>query len=213
MEDRYMNALYRIEEKSKHQLSMMSDKYDELEKVAQAMYYEDVITINDYLKLLEMYGIKYAEKESRKAYEYTIIRMQLIVEAKRKKYLRRLFSQVDFSNPIDLGIGVFLSERKDYLKKLKQEMLRPFLWQLSLFYIFFLSLLVFGLKFPFLVSFILALVLLVIIFLYFYFFILYEKINEVLDRKREFLDKSMDAFEMSRKSSSISNLFHKFKKG
>ena len=69
MEDKYLNALYRIEEKSKHQLSMMSDKYNLLDELTRSMIYEEIITINDYLKLLEMFAIKYAEEEDRDAYE------------------------------------------------------------------------------------------------------------------------------------------------
>lgn len=149
MEDKYLNALYRIEEKSKHQLSMMSDKYNLLDELTRSMIYEEIITINDYLKLLEMFAIKYAEEEDRDAYEYTMIKMQMLVEAKRKKYKRTLFKGVDFQNRIDYGVAIFLSERKDYLSKRKEMLMKPFLYVSTSIYIVMLSLLVFVYHLPF----------------------------------------------------------------
>lgn len=117
MEDKYLNALYRIEEKSKHQLSMMSDKYNLLDELTRSMIYEEMITINDYLKLLEMFAIKYAEEEDRDAYEYTMIKMQMLVEAKRKKYKRTLFKGLIFKTGSTMAWRSFVGTQRLFKQK------------------------------------------------------------------------------------------------
>lgn len=210
MEDKYLNALYRIEEKSKHQLSMMSDKYNLLDELTRSMIYEEIITINDYLKLLEMFAIKYAEEEDRDAYEYTMIKMQMLVEAKRKKYKRTLFKGVDFQNRIDYGVAIFLSERKDYLSKRKEMLMKPFLYVSTSIYIVMLSLLVFVFHIPFLFAFLFSVLIWLFFLVYMVFSLLDEKILEEIEKNRSALGQAMDEFEVSRKNSSVSNLFHKF---
>ncbi len=42
------------------------------------------------------------------------------------------------------------------------------------------------------------------------FSLLDEKILEEIEKNRSALDQAMDEFEVSRKNSSVSNLFHKF---
>lgn len=207
-----MLALKRIERQFKNEIFFMGDSLSRLEARTEEMSH-DVITDNEYLKLLELYSKVYIKNKENKKLAYCILRMQQICEAKKHHYLQKYYNKVAFTKMEDMDALTqdFISRQKEYLKIRQERSLIPLLILDAVIYCFMLILFVYGFHFSFLFSFFFSLGLWLILLLFSYFFVIESIIKDQMEELWDFMDPTLVDFEIKHNSSSF-KLFHKHKK-
>lgn len=210
--DPYYFSLCRIEQEAEHEISFLSSSSLKLDVLTQAMSY-DRISDNDYLKLLQMNFYKYDKMDRKKAKRYCLIKMQMLVDAKKHPYKRGRFKEVNFNNPLRGDFHSFSERRSSLLQGIEAAKIKRFLWFDVALYVLLLSLFVYGLHFSIFGSVLLSLMFFASLYAYFYFCVLDEQVADELERDLDLLDPLMQELEVSRKNSAAVHLFGKTKKG
>lgn len=114
MEDKYINSLKTLERRMDDSVVFYSVSLMEtLDDIALSMLQEDM-TDNDYLKLLQLYAIKYKKLNNAKGRRFCILRMQQILMYRRYARKQKEFPRIDFGNPLDADTKSFLKEFPSY---------------------------------------------------------------------------------------------------
>lgn len=114
MEDKYINTLKTLERRMDDSVVFYSvSLMESLDDIALSMLQEDM-TDNDYLKLLQLYAIKYKKLNNVKGRRFCLLRMQQLLMYRRYAKKQREFPRIDFGNPLDDDTKSFLREYPSY---------------------------------------------------------------------------------------------------
>lgn len=208
--DKYYFSLCRIQQEAAHEISFLSTNSLKLDVLMQSMSYEEV-TENDYLKLLQMNYDKYDKMDRRREKRYCLVKMQMVADAKKRKYKRDRFKMVDFTPPLREDFMSLYFQRCRTIERLEEIKTKRFLWIDVLLYSLILVLFVYGFHVPMLYSLLIALASAGAMYVYFRFRILDNQIVEEIEKDMDLLDPLLQEMEMSRRNSAQVSLFHKRK--
>lgn len=196
MADRYLGALKKAERERTKEMSLLFDADESLDRLTEAMSGE-VMSVNDYLKLLSLNYQKYERRHSHeRGRRYILDRMGSVLEAKEKKHVQRYYPKLtDFEAPLDDSVRLFLEDHPSRWTGKGQAIMKRLLWADLLMYLFMLVLLVFGLKFSFLWAFLISIVLWAALLVYFRVRLVPDLLQEQLARGSEGLDPLVLRFE------------------
>ena len=207
MSDCYVSALKAIERQAREEFSFDDKSSYRLFEITDSMCHE-VVSDNDYLKLLELYYQKYAREGNRKNMLYCLLRMQQVLRAKEHRFWQKKFHQVEFQPDLEESVAEFLKGKKDYLSHMRQRGMIPLTVIDFVIYIVMLCLFVFGLHFSFLWSLILSFGIWAFILFYSYFVIVEVIISDQLNSMARFVDGPLAEFDKKRACDSF-KVFHK----
>ena len=154
MADHFLGALKQIERRSENNIMIFSDVLSErLETLTRSMIGK-VMSDNDYLKLLELYYVKFSKEEKKDAMLFCLYRMQQIQTYKEeKKGTYRNLRNMEFSEEYDVSTKAFLERKKLYYQRFCVNQFVDFLFKITIGFVVLLCLLVLVFHFGFALSF------------------------------------------------------------
>ena len=112
MADIFLQSIKEIERRSKDNVLIFSDVLTErLTELAQAMI-DARMSDNDYIKLCEVYWLYYKKENNVQGMLFCLLRIQQLIQYKKKTRFQFLFPSLTFSNQLDTDTRSFLLEKK-----------------------------------------------------------------------------------------------------
>lgn len=112
MADIFLQSIKEIERRSKDNVLIFSDVLTErLTELAQTMI-DARMSDNDYIKLCEVYWLYYKKENNVQGMLFCLLRIQQLIQYKKKTRFQFLFPSLTFSNQLDTDTRSFLLEKK-----------------------------------------------------------------------------------------------------
>ena len=210
MADRFLSALKVIERQRNEEFTFDDQAFIRLQELTKTMTNE-VISDNDYLKLLELYYKKYTDAMEKSSRLYCLLRMQQVARAKTHAFWRRAFQYVEFQENWDASTKEFLASTSPRLQQMRHRAMIPILGVGTIVYTIVLCLLVYGLRCSFVGSLIFSLLLWDLFLVYGYYVVVEMIVSEKLSHMLNKMEPVWIDFEKKRACDSF-KVFHKLKK-
>lgn len=210
MSDRFLSTLKVVERQRSEEFTFDMTAFARLEQLTISMS-DEMISDDDYLKLLELYYKKYADEVERSNMLYCLLRMQQLWQAKSHAFFQSRFKNVEFQSKSEECTVDFLKQKKPYLQQMKHRAMIPLFWFCCALYGILLALMVYVGRFSFISSMVCSLIVWVCCLLYSYFYVAEMLIDDQLRRMVEKVDPALMEFEKKRACDSF-KIFHKLKK-
>lgn len=196
MADRYLGVLKKTERQRTLETSLLFDADEGLDRLTEAMSGQ-IMSVNDYLKLLSLIYEKYGRRKTfEKGQAYILYRMESVMDAREHRHLRRRYPKLtDFDAPLDDSVKEFLQDKPSRWGRRNQAIMKRLLWVDLILYILLLVLLVFALKMSFLTAFVICLAAWLSLLGYFWLSVMPQLAREQLAKLAPGLDPLLLQFE------------------
>lgn len=116
MADVFLQSLKELERRSHDDVMSFSDVLTKrLDDLAEAMIHHNM-SDNDYIKLCELYYQRYVKENNRDGMLFCLLRIQQIIQYKKKPRNQRMFPRLSFSKRVDLDTKEFLMQKRYYYR-------------------------------------------------------------------------------------------------
>ena len=195
MADIYLQSIKEIERRCKDSVLIFSDVLGQrLDELAGAMV-ESRMSDNDDIELCKIYYQRYLKEENRTGMIFCLLRIQQLLQFKRKKRFQSFFPSLSFSSYCDSELKSFLVNKryyyKVYLDAFKEKLIvLDMLFCIGFMYLFVL---VFHFSFAWILCLVTGLgILIYVVGVYFYFDRYLEQIMEKMRNKIDFNHAKVD---------------------
>ncbi|MGM9946838.1 hypothetical protein [Floccifex sp.] len=116
MADIFLQSIKEIQRRAQDNVLIFSDVLSErLDELANAMI-DAKMSDNDYIKLCEVFFLRYKKEQNEKGMVFCLLRMQQLIQYKKKTRFQSMFPKLQFSLHIDEETKEFLTEKKYFYR-------------------------------------------------------------------------------------------------
>ena len=116
MADVFLQSIKELERRSHDDVMSFSDVLTKrLDQLSEAMVNHNM-SDNDYIKLCELYYQRYRNENNQDAMLFCLLRIQQLIQYKKKQRNQKMFPKLSFSKRVDLDTKEFLMQKKYYYR-------------------------------------------------------------------------------------------------